>query len=105
MQNAKTRVSCAVTHLLADIRYVDSDPKGVATKLVHRWCLTGTPLINGLTDAYGMLRFVQHRPMGVRYTVRLVARLLNQIRSQDWDRFKELLRHNGSRKYVSNGMP
>jgi hypothetical protein len=41
---------------------------------LHRWCLTGTPLINGLNDAYGPLRFLQHRPFG------------------NWDRFKEIVK-------------
>jgi hypothetical protein len=36
--------------------------------------LTGTPLINGLNDAYGPLRFLQHRPFG------------------NWDRFKEIVK-------------
>lgn len=48
IRNAKTRASCAVTHIISDIR----------------WCLTGTPLINGLNDAFGLLRFIQHRPFG-----------------------------------------
>ncbi|KAF9256614.1 hypothetical protein L218DRAFT_881400, partial [Marasmius fiardii PR-910] len=55
IRSRKTRVSRAVTHLTA--RY--------------RWCLTGTPIINSLTDAYGSIRFLQIRPF------------------YDWDEFNE----------------
>lgn len=50
IQNPSTRVSSAVTHLLAE----------------HRWCLTGTPIVNTLKDAFGLLRFLRHQPFGVR---------------------------------------
>ncbi|KAF7800359.1 hypothetical protein EIP86_011609 [Pleurotus ostreatoroseus] len=42
----KTRVSRAVTKLDA----------------TYRWCLTGTPIINGLGDAYAPIRFLRIRP-------------------------------------------
>ncbi|KDQ60258.1 hypothetical protein JAAARDRAFT_205244 [Jaapia argillacea MUCL 33604] len=46
IRNKMTRVSRAVTHVNAK----------------YRWCLTGTPIINGLCDAYPYLRFLQIRP-------------------------------------------
>ncbi|KAG9018867.1 hypothetical protein FRB90_008804 [Tulasnella sp. 427] len=46
IRNRLTRVSIAVTDLLAS----------------SRWCLTGTPLTNGTADAYGLIRFLQIRP-------------------------------------------
>ncbi|KAI0790352.1 SNF2 family N-terminal domain-containing protein [Abortiporus biennis] len=46
VRNKKTRVSRAVSEL--DAKY--------------RWCLTGTPIINSLSDAYGLLRFLKIRP-------------------------------------------
>ncbi|KAF5390137.1 hypothetical protein D9757_003784 [Collybiopsis confluens] len=55
IRNKMTRASRAVTALNA----------------THRWCLTGTPIINGLLespltqsteDAYGMIRFLRIRP-------------------------------------------
>ncbi|EKM56552.1 uncharacterized protein PHACADRAFT_207772 [Phanerochaete carnosa HHB-10118-sp] len=46
VRNRRTRVSRAVSKLQA----------------TYRWCLTGTPIINGLADAYGLLRFLQYRP-------------------------------------------
>ncbi|EIW77192.1 hypothetical protein CONPUDRAFT_168183 [Coniophora puteana RWD-64-598 SS2] len=29
---------------------------------VYRWCLTGTPIVNGLSDAYAIFRFLKIRP-------------------------------------------
>ncbi|KAJ3868041.1 SNF2 superfamily protein [Lentinula novae-zelandiae] len=46
IKNKKTRVSRAVT----------------ALKARYRWCLTGTPIINGLSDTYPYIRFLQIRP-------------------------------------------
>ncbi|KZV76703.1 hypothetical protein PENSPDRAFT_646154 [Peniophora sp. CONT] len=46
IKNKKTRVSRAVTKLVA----------------TYRWALTGTPIVNSLQDAYGILRFLQVRP-------------------------------------------
>ncbi|TFY75227.1 hypothetical protein EWM64_g8785 [Hericium alpestre] len=46
IRNKKTRVSRAVTML----------------ESTYRWVLTGTPIINGLTDAYALLRFLKIRP-------------------------------------------
>ncbi|KAI0938712.1 hypothetical protein AcV5_000330 [Taiwanofungus camphoratus] len=46
IRNKRTRISRAVTELHAE----------------YRWCLTGTPIINGLSDAYGLLRFLRIRP-------------------------------------------
>ncbi|KAL1667297.1 SNF2 family N-terminal domain-containing protein [Schizophyllum commune] len=46
IRNRRTRVSRAVTDLQSE----------------HRWVLSGTPIINGLQDAYGMFRFLQVRP-------------------------------------------
>ncbi|THH32586.1 hypothetical protein EUX98_g1602 [Antrodiella citrinella] len=46
IRNKKTRVSRAVTDLSAK----------------YRWCLTGTPIINALADAYGLIRFLKVRP-------------------------------------------
>ncbi|CCA72471.1 related to DNA repair protein RAD16 [Serendipita indica DSM 11827] len=54
IRNHRTRASSVVTHLIAE----------------KRWCLTGTPLTNGLLDAFGLLRFIQHNPFA------------------DWDRFR-----------------
>ncbi|OAX39929.1 hypothetical protein K503DRAFT_865031 [Rhizopogon vinicolor AM-OR11-026] len=46
IRNRRTRVSRSVTDL-------DS---------TYRWCLTGTPIINGLVDAYALFRFLRFRP-------------------------------------------
>ncbi|KAJ7637082.1 SNF2 family N-terminal domain-containing protein [Roridomyces roridus] len=46
IRNKMTRVSRAVTDLSAELR----------------WCLSATPLINGLKDAYGPIRFLRVRP-------------------------------------------
>ncbi|KAJ3559162.1 hypothetical protein NM688_g505 [Phlebia brevispora] len=46
VRNKRTRVSRAVTKLEA----------------TYRWCLTGTPIINGLADAYAQIRFLRVRP-------------------------------------------
>ncbi|TDL24597.1 hypothetical protein BD410DRAFT_786110 [Rickenella mellea] len=46
IRNKKTRVSRAVTKI----------------KTTYRWCLTGTPITNGLGDAYPLLRFLEIRP-------------------------------------------
>ncbi|EMD34880.1 hypothetical protein CERSUDRAFT_86316 [Gelatoporia subvermispora B] len=46
VRNKRTRGSRAVTQL--DARF--------------RWCLTGTPIVNSLSDAYGLLRFLRIRP-------------------------------------------
>ncbi|GBE87557.1 hypothetical protein SCP_1102340 [Sparassis crispa] len=46
IRNRRTRISRAVTKLNAK----------------YRWCLTGTPIINGLSDAYGLVRFLRIRP-------------------------------------------
>ncbi|KZT10363.1 uncharacterized protein LAESUDRAFT_755872 [Laetiporus sulphureus 93-53] len=46
IRNRRTRISRAVTQLQSK----------------YRWCLTGTPIINSLTDAYGLLRFLRIRP-------------------------------------------
>ncbi|KAG6855888.1 hypothetical protein H0H87_009686, partial [Tephrocybe sp. NHM501043] len=46
IRNRRTRTSRAVTELVS----------------TYRWCLTGTPIVNGLTDAYGYLRFLKVRP-------------------------------------------
>ncbi|KAF8488076.1 SNF2 family N-terminal domain-containing protein [Gautieria morchelliformis] len=46
IRNRNTRVSNAVT-------YVDA---------TYRWCLTGTPIINSLSDGYALMRFLQIRP-------------------------------------------
>ncbi|TCD64091.1 hypothetical protein EIP91_004563 [Steccherinum ochraceum] len=46
IRNKKTRISRAVTELSAK----------------YRWCLTGTPIINSLADAYGPIRFLKLRP-------------------------------------------
>ncbi|KAI0047735.1 hypothetical protein FA95DRAFT_1605864 [Auriscalpium vulgare] len=46
VRSRKTRVSRAVTQLDA----------------IYRWVLTGTPIMNSLTDAYGILRFLRIRP-------------------------------------------
>jgi SNF2 family DNA or RNA helicase len=73
IRNARTRVSTAVTHIQSEIRF--AIPRSSLLLLtIFRWCLTGTPLINGLNDAYGLLRFIQHHPFG------------------DWDRFREMVR-------------
>ncbi|EIN08787.1 P-loop containing nucleoside triphosphate hydrolase protein [Punctularia strigosozonata HHB-11173 SS5] len=46
IRNRRTRVSRAVTSLQAE----------------RRWCLTGTPIINTLADAFGYLQFLRIRP-------------------------------------------
>ncbi|EGO03554.1 hypothetical protein SERLA73DRAFT_69411 [Serpula lacrymans var. lacrymans S7.3] len=46
IRNRKTRNSRCVTELDA----------------TYRWCLTGTPIINGLIDAYPLFRFLKLRP-------------------------------------------
>ncbi|EPQ53423.1 hypothetical protein GLOTRDRAFT_139677 [Gloeophyllum trabeum ATCC 11539] len=46
IRNKRTRASRAVTKLSSK----------------YRWCLSGTPIINGLADAYGLLRFLEVRP-------------------------------------------
>ncbi|KAJ7054346.1 SNF2 family N-terminal domain-containing protein [Mycena amicta] len=46
IRNKRTRVSRAVTDLSSQIR----------------WCLTATPIVNGLLDVYGSLRFLKIRP-------------------------------------------
>ncbi|CCM00776.1 uncharacterized protein FIBRA_02818 [Fibroporia radiculosa] len=46
IRNRRTRVSRAVTKLHS----------------TYRWCLTGTPIINSLSDAYGLFRYLQTRP-------------------------------------------
>lgn len=46
IRNKRTRMSRAVTELQA----------------TYRWCLTGTPVINSLTDVYPYLRFIRVRP-------------------------------------------
>ncbi|KAJ7275100.1 SNF2 superfamily protein [Mycena rebaudengoi] len=46
IRNKRTRVSRAVTDLSA----------------THRWCLTATPIINGVADVYGLIRFLKVRP-------------------------------------------
>ncbi|KAL0578872.1 hypothetical protein V5O48_003105, partial [Marasmius crinis-equi] len=46
IRTRKTRVSRAITHLNAK----------------YRWCLTGTPIINTLTDTYAYIRFLRLRP-------------------------------------------
>ncbi|KAJ4468754.1 SNF2 superfamily protein [Lentinula aciculospora] len=46
IKNKKTRVSRAVT----------------ALKAKYRWCLTGTPIINGLSDTYPYIRYLRIRP-------------------------------------------
>ncbi|TFK67589.1 hypothetical protein BDN72DRAFT_898843 [Pluteus cervinus] len=46
IRNRRTRTSRAVTDLRGE----------------YRWCLTGTPIINGLGDMYGYLRFLKIRP-------------------------------------------
>ncbi|KAJ3780230.1 SNF2 family N-terminal domain-containing protein, partial [Lentinula aff. detonsa] len=46
IRNQKTRVSRAVTGL----------------QCKYRWCLTGTPVVNGLSDTYGYIRFLRIPP-------------------------------------------
>ncbi|KDQ22579.1 hypothetical protein PLEOSDRAFT_1109681 [Pleurotus ostreatus PC15] len=46
VRNKTTRASRAVSELQA----------------TYRWCLTGTPIVNGLADAYAYLRFIKLRP-------------------------------------------
>ncbi|KAF9652417.1 hypothetical protein BDM02DRAFT_3109440 [Thelephora ganbajun] len=64
IRNKMTRVSNAVVDLDA----------------TYRWCLTGTPIINTLSDAYGLIRFLQMRPWN------------------DWSEFNEVIgRHEKKR--------
>ncbi|KAK0204021.1 SNF2 family N-terminal domain-containing protein [Desarmillaria ectypa] len=46
VRNRRTRASRATTEL----------------QCIYRWCLTGTPIINSLSDVYGYLRFLRIRP-------------------------------------------
>ncbi|KAL4260457.1 SNF2/RAD54 helicase family protein [Pleurotus pulmonarius] len=46
IRNKTTRASRAVSELQA----------------TYRWCLTGTPIVNGLADVYAYLRFIKLRP-------------------------------------------
>ncbi|KAL4073393.1 SNF2 family N-terminal domain-containing protein [Scleroderma citrinum] len=46
IRNRRTRISRSVTDLEA----------------TYRWCLTGTPIVNGLVDAYPLFRFIRLRP-------------------------------------------
>ncbi|KAK0480890.1 SNF2 family N-terminal domain-containing protein [Armillaria novae-zelandiae] len=46
VRNRRTRASRATTEL----------------RCLYRWCLTGTPIINSLSDVYGYLRFLKIRP-------------------------------------------
>ncbi|KAG1729528.1 SNF2 family N-terminal domain-containing protein [Suillus paluster] len=46
IRNRRTRISRSVTNL----------------DTTYRWCLTGTPIINGLVDAYALFRFLRLRP-------------------------------------------
>ncbi|KAG2151182.1 SNF2 family N-terminal domain-containing protein [Suillus bovinus] len=46
IRNRRTRISRSV---------IDLDT-------IYRWCLTGTPIINGLVDAYALFRFLRFRP-------------------------------------------
>ncbi|SJL12855.1 uncharacterized protein ARMOST_16287 [Armillaria ostoyae] len=46
VRNRRTRASRATTDL----------------QCIYRWCLTGTPIINSLSDVYGYLRFLRIRP-------------------------------------------
>ncbi|KAG1726392.1 P-loop containing nucleoside triphosphate hydrolase protein [Suillus lakei] len=46
IRNRRTRISRSVTDL----------------DTTYRWCLTGTPIINGLVDAYALFRFLRFRP-------------------------------------------
>ncbi|KAF8804469.1 hypothetical protein BYT27DRAFT_7243611 [Phlegmacium glaucopus] len=46
IRNRRTRVSRACIDL----------------RSIYRWCLTGTPIINSLSDVYGYLRFLKVRP-------------------------------------------
>ncbi|KIK91296.1 hypothetical protein PAXRUDRAFT_830977 [Paxillus rubicundulus Ve08.2h10] len=46
IRNRRTRISRSVNDLEA----------------TYRWCLTGTPIVNGLVDAYGLFRFIKYRP-------------------------------------------
>ncbi|KAG6335342.1 hypothetical protein ID866_3753 [Astraeus odoratus] len=46
IRNRRTRISRSVTDL----------------ESTYRWCLTGTPIVNGLVDAYPLFRFIQLRP-------------------------------------------
>jgi SNF2 family DNA or RNA helicase len=75
IRNPRTRVSTAVTYVQSEIKFVILRSSFVLLT-IFRWCLTGTPLINGLNDAFGLLRFIQHQPFG------------------DWDRFKDIVRGN-----------
>ncbi|KAJ7148304.1 SNF2 family N-terminal domain-containing protein [Mycena filopes] len=46
IRNKRTRASRAVTELSS----------------IYRWCLTATPIVNSLIDAYGYIRFLRIRP-------------------------------------------
>ncbi|KAF8327231.1 P-loop containing nucleoside triphosphate hydrolase protein [Cantharellus anzutake] len=66
IRNRKTHVSSAVAELVAK----------------YRWCLTGTPIVNGLNDAYPLFRFLNIRPW------------------QDWVTFKDHISDGEGKKAI-----
>jgi len=57
-----------------------------------RWCLTGTPLLNGLKDLYGLVAFLKIQPFSEhRWWLRMIARPAKMCHSRGIIHLKHLL--------------
>lgn len=52
--------------ILDEAQMVESASKAAemaaSLRMVNRWCVTGTPISGGVSDIYGLVRFLQARP-------------------------------------------